>query len=258
MTLEEWLGPRPMAAVGVPVVSAPAVLANPPLPLPAGLHADNSDALLAQDARVAQLFATGGAAAALPAFRETPLSGCTTLLDLARRDAGFDPTQVKTQDPRVATYFQRLSECPLFERIEPSGGWDNMPVLHVEQLNAPLFDRCLPQTRDAVAGRLGTMLAAAGDADFRVDPIYHSVVAVNDGGIVVQTLLLAQAIFYQTIFIPDGNIDMPRMTQARVPVNAWTASRFLTLRFRTEVWAQAAAAVSAAHYQSVTDWLAGN
>src|ERR1051325_3667032 len=97
MTLEEWLGPVPpkaaMAAAEAPVLSQRTPTAGP-LVQPAILYSNQRDALLAQDAHTASLFATGGRPAGLPPYRETPLAGCATVLDLARRDTGFDPTRV--------------------------------------------------------------------------------------------------------------------------------------------------------------------
>jgi hypothetical protein len=248
MTLEAWLGPRPMTLGDANFVSMPTPLAHPPLPLPAALHTDRRDELFARDAQVKELFASGGAASALPTFRDAPLSGCTTMLDIVRRDAGFDPTAVTFEDPHVDAYFTQLAACPLFQPQQPTGTWAPSPVIgKMPQFNSDLVGALLPQTRDTIVARLNEMAARAGNGNLTVDPLYHSAISDQGGQFIVQVVILR----YQAVWIRMGPF-FPGILEGGMAV------RVVTVRFCTEMWAPMADMISRRHYQSVTDWLASN
>lgn len=259
MTLDEWLGPPRQDAKGIvmPFVSRAAKLANPPLPLPAGLHSPRRDELLARDAEVAQLFATKGAAAALPAFRDNPLGGCTTLLDMARREIGFDPTQATVEDPRVLAYFDRLTQCPLFKADIQPQRWDTSrypPAFFssrlADLLEQDVLARLTADAHAAVGGRLRDILARQGNAEIHIDPLYYSGITEQGGRLIVEIVLVALAWRQlNPIFVISGLSFMHSI---------FAKAYFVQLSFRDDLWSEVAEAVSARHYQSVSDWLASN
>jgi hypothetical protein len=264
MTLEEWLGPaRPKIMTAGAVVSARTPTAGP-LTQPAILHSARRDAVLAQDARTAALFASGGRPAGLPAYRETPLAGCTTVLDFARRDTGFDPTQVALQldverlsCSRIDGYFNRLSNCPLFtDRAgwwppgEPVGERRNIGEAYsLEQLlqmpDTMLAD-VMPETREVPLARLRQLGGSFND-NITINPFYYSAIKEQDDVIDADIVIAG-------VWLHPGR---SLITGMPVPMASWAVRR-LQLRFNTQAWTDAAAPVSERHYQTVSDWLASN
>ncbi|MEJ0092041.1 MAG: hypothetical protein WDN46_00940 [Methylocella sp.] len=254
MQLEEWLA---LTAHGAPtqfahsrVMAAAAGGGGSPLPQPAFLVSDRRESLLQQDAKVMQLFASRGAAAGLPAFEETPLSGATTLLDLARQDAHFDPWRARLDAPELNAYAQRLDECPMFQRT-------NDYKLQYDCKTSKLSDameqvgRCAPDgpTQEAdPRARLKEMVQRGNGGNITGDFYFTSITEASNQ---IQAEIFVAHFEIKRVFGPFG-FFMPCLFFGPV------ASRTMLWRFRTENWAQSAKAVAAAHYRSVADWLAIN
>jgi hypothetical protein len=252
MQIEEWLALTVRSAPAQFATSRAMAGATPsggaPLPQPAFLVSDRREALLQQDARVTQLFASGGAAAALPAFQETPLSGATSLLGRARQDSLFDPWRAQLGAPEINAYVERLDECPMFKR-------DNDYNIQYNCKSAMLFDaveqvgRCVlgaPTQEADPRARLKEMVQRSGGnitGDF-----YFS--GITEASNQIQAQIFAAHFEIKPLF--EGSSHIPYRFEGPV------ASRTVLWRFRTENWAKSAEAVAAAHYQSVADWLASN
>ncbi len=274
MTLEEWLGPvrpKPLASAEAPILSQRTPPAGPLLQ-PAILHSNQRDDLLAQDAHTTSLFAAGGRPAGLPPYRETPLAGCTTVLDFARRDTGFDPTRVNfgfnadslleqlgrkiwgdpsvdfsIGQPDVLAYFQRLSECPLFT-VVASEQRGSFAARDLSQLPSIMLSAAMPETRDEPLARL-RRLGGSFEENVTVNPFYFS--AVREQNAEIHIDIFFAAMWLRREFIP------PLFGGRTLPMALYFVTH-LSLRFNTEAWAASAGSVSELHYQSVVDWLASN
>jgi len=278
MTLEEWLGPvraKTAMAAETPIVSQRTPTAGP-LVQPAILYSNQRDALLAQDAHTASLFATGGRPVGLPPYRETPLAGCATVLDLARRDTGFDPTRVSfglnadgilarlaeqvlggrmpsvdisIGQPDILAYFQRLSQCPLFT-VVASEQRGSFAARDLSQLPSIMLSTAMPETRAEPLARL-QRLGGSFNENVTVNPFYFSAVREQNADIYVD-------IFFAALWLRRERPRFPWIIVAfELPMGLYFITH-LSLRFNTPAWAASAAAVSDRHYQSVADWLASN
>ena len=191
-------------------------------------------------------------------FRTHPMDGCTSVMNMARESAGYDPTAGFTPDAiaRYHDYTRRLSMCPFFnlemtDTVAVTRKSDDYDQLISDV--ADLFDGIEQTDRDKIKSSITRIAQAAAS---------NSETAQSED-LFVQNVLYAanddQGKGTYTVFIYASHVSMVEHTSKHSHEfqSDYTVQR-TKLVFRAEEWPLFADKVWNLHTTSADDWLTAN
>lgn len=189
----------------------------------------------------------------LQVFKNNPSSGCTSLMDMARVAAGFDPTEPFNDDNLVKfrNYLKRVANCPL------------MTINYADTVN---YDKKESNWDDAINGIVDLF---EGIESNQKNKIKDSLVNLTKCAISHTKTEQSTTLFTQSTINVDNNglyfyayyssvkIVADKKKGHTVVQTKFNISR-IKLRFYTEYWSSYAEKVMDAHVKSFEDWLNEN
>lgn len=190
---------------------------------------------------------------AIKLFKESPLSGCTTVLDMARISSGYDPnvSMDGANQDNYRKYLSKVLECPLFHlklntcdrynRNESS--WDKA----IEQIS-DLFTGVEENDKEKIKQSIKNLTnAVTSNYNTRQGTSIFSVSALNTAHNNVEAY-----IFYSNISMCESKSKGSDCKQSALNI-------FKTyLEFRKDLWPVYAEKIFNVHYEAVDDWITAN
>jgi hypothetical protein len=219
----------------------------------ATLNGAERDAVMRRDAAVARLKhqrgLTGpGRAELLEAFRNSPMTGMTTVIDLARRKSGYNPLG-KSDDnqQKLLPFMMELAKSGLFSMSSHSNSFDIEPGKPGKDVAAAIaqFVGTDPVLAPAIRGQLEDVMRMAvttlGQAQSREMLREHTLTA--DG----------------RYLFTHANCSVRMVVVMLPPMNYLTQGSgvrgSMVFEFKTAEWPKAAERILDEHLKTVTDWL---
>ncbi len=192
-------------------------------------------------------------AEALKAFTASPLSGCTTVLDMARISSGYDPNSDMSGDNKenYKKYLKKIVDCPFFHlrlnicdtynRNEKS--WNDA----ITQI-ADLFTGVADKDKDKIIQSIKNLAnVVASNRNTRQGTSIFSVSALNTDKNTVEA------------YIYHSDISMRESKSKGSDCKETSLNIFkIYLDFRNDIWPEYAEKVFEKHYKAVDDWLDDN
>jgi hypothetical protein len=194
---------------------------------------------------------------AVPRLQESPATGCTMLLTLARQKSGYNPA-IPAQagsTQKFLDYLQQVLVCPLFmailnEHLNPqfSGDWNNV----INQILG-YYPKMPPADLQVLRDGLYRIAAAASSnpsTDQTLDMFSQTTLSV-DADIDVY---MYQTHVKMTTSVSHGGKHEPDRVSNQTQMDLYRVQ----LRFRASQWPAQAATVHEQTQDSLADWLATN
>ncbi len=192
-------------------------------------------------------------AEALRLFKASPLSGCTTVLDMARIASGYDPNigMSGANQDNYRKYLGRVLNCPLFhlklntcdEYNRKETSWDEA----ISQI-ADLFTGVADKDKEKIKQSIKNLTnAVTSNYNTRQGTSIFSVSTLNTDKNNVEA------------YIYYSNISMCESKSKGSDCKQSTLNIFKTyLDFRSDLWSVYAEKIFDMHYKAVDDWLNDN
>lgn len=189
----------------------------------------------------------------LQVFKNNPSSGCTSLMDMARVAAGFDPTEPFNDDNLVKfrNYLKRVANCPL------------MTINYADTVS---YDKKVSDWNDAIKGMVDLF---EGIETSQKNKIKDSLINLTKCALSHTKTEQSTTLFTQSTINVDNSglyfyayyssvkIVADKKKGHTVVQNKFNISR-IKLRFYTEYWPSYAEKVMNAHVKSFDNWLNDN
>jgi len=188
---------------------------------------------------------------ALEAFRNSPMTGCTTVLDQLRLRAGYNPA-APTQQSMTKFFFMELMQHPLFKYVpipEDRMNFDVMVGSGKGQIDVAQIIKKFEGTDEEAAGRIRNQIERVMAAAIRSPGRGQEMRLIQEhslsAGQQIQFAYISSTVKIAVTMLPPMNF----ITQAigsRAGLH-WT--------FDSENWPKHAEAVLQEHLKLVSDWL---
>lgn len=190
---------------------------------------------------------------ALKIFKANPLSGCTTILDMARITSGYDPNGDITEANKdnYLEYLKKVYSCPLihlntnmretYNRKETS--WEDA----ISQI-AELFTGIADSNKDKIKRSIKNLAnAAASHSNTAQGTSIFSVSAINTSKNNVEIY-----IYHSNISLCENKSKGSDCKQTSIDIiKAYC-------EFRSDMWATYAEMIFNKHYEAVNNWINDN
>jgi hypothetical protein len=235
------------------VASLAAAMSRTPVVIGSALTGANAQQALAAD----NAYVSAAPADAVARLQQSPATGCTMLLTLAREQSGYDPA-VPAQVGSVQAFFSYVNQlllCPLFstilnDHITPgfSGGWSSM----IDQITG-CYEGIPAREIDTLRQSLLTIAAAASSSPSTNETMNMFSQATLNVDADIDVYMYHTFVQMMTT-VQQGGKHEPDTVSNQASLSLYR----IRLRFDSANWPNQAAQVHQQTQQSLSDWLANN
>lgn len=190
---------------------------------------------------------------AMKIFKESPISGCTTILDMARVASGYDPNggMNRANKENYKEYLKKVLACPLFHlKIDTCDTYNRNEKSWNEAINqiVNLFTGVTTNDREKIEQTIKNLVNA-------VTSNYNT----KQGASIFSVSVLDADENHVEAYIYYSDILMCEDKKKGSDCKQSTLNIFKTyLEFRSDLWPIYAEKIFDKHYKAVDDWLDDN
>lgn len=186
-------------------------------------------------------------------FRESPLQGCTTVLDMARISSGYDPNidmNGANQD-NYRRYLSKVLNCPLFHlKLNTRDEYNRHESSWRDAINeiADMFTGVVEEDKDKIKQSITNLTnAVTSHRNTKQGTSIFSVSALNTAGDNTEAY-----IYYSDISMCEDKSKGSDCKQTSLNIYK------TYLAFRRDLWPIYADQIFDKHYKAVSDWINDN
>lgn len=248
-------GARPVSGLSPEIAFLSSAMGDVPVVVSSALTGAQSQQALAAD----NAYVAAPPDKAVEALKQSPATGCTMIMTLAREASGFNPTipaQAGSLEKFMA-YVDQILRCPIFsavyrDRVQPvySGDWNSV-------INSILSFYVGIPARDLDTIRQSLVSAAAAassnpSTNQKLNVFAQSTVNV-DSPTAIDVYLYQTFVQMKTTVTPGGKNEPDRVSN-----QAYTDLYRVRLLFKSAEWPAQAEKVHQQTQDSLSDWLVDN
>lgn len=189
----------------------------------------------------------------LKTFKNSPFTGCTTVLDMARKSSGYDPLSLSddgVNDEKFKDYIKRVLDAPFFHiRGSDSSKYkgESKDWNEVIDFVSDLYDGVTAGEKEAITKSIKSLAKVAAS---KVDTKQHQ-------SLFVQSTLKADK--FVQVYIYSSHVTMETHNEKGGDSTKTDITiKKVSLDFYIDLWPSYAESVMNKHVKTVKDWLDDN